>query len=65
VRHAVERGATLVVDSDGHFAERLGRQMRMGVGTAARGGAEAGHVLNTRDVDGVRAFVAAKRQRRG
>ena len=34
-RRAVETGATVVIDSDGHFAERLGRQMRMGVGTAA------------------------------
>jgi DNA polymerase (family 10) len=64
-RQAVERSATLVVDSDGHFAERLGRQMRMGVGMAARGGVEARHVLNTRDVDGVRSFVAAKRRRAG
>ena len=37
-RRAVEAGATLSVDSDGHFADRLGRQMRMGVGTARRGG---------------------------
>jgi DNA polymerase (family 10) len=62
-RRAVESGATVVIDSDGHFAERLGRQMRMGVGTAGRGGVEARHVLNTRDVDAVRAFIAAKRQR--
>jgi DNA polymerase (family 10) len=62
-RQAVETGATVVIDSDGHFAERLGRQMRMGVGTAGRGGVEARHVLNTRDVDAVRAFVAAKRRR--
>jgi DNA polymerase (family 10) len=62
-RRAVETGATLVVDSDGHFAERLGRQMRMGVGTAARGGVEARHVLNTRGLDQVRAFVADKRRR--
>jgi DNA polymerase (family 10) len=62
-RRAVETGATVVVDSDGHFAERLGRQMRMGVGTAARGGVEAGSVLNARGLDGVRAFVEAKRRR--
>jgi DNA polymerase (family X) len=62
-RRAVETGVTLVIDSDGHFAERLGRQMRMGVGTAARGGVEARHVLNTRGVDGIRAFVADKRRR--
>jgi DNA polymerase (family X) len=62
-RRAVETGATVVVDSDGHFAERLGRQMRMGVGTAARGGVEARSVLNARGLDGVRAFVEAKRRR--
>lgn len=62
-RRAAELGATLVVDSDGHFAERIGRQMRIGVGTAVRGGLEARHVLNTRPVEAIRAFVAAKRQR--
>jgi DNA polymerase (family 10) len=61
-RQAVETGATVVVDSDGHFAERLGRQMRMGLGMAGRGGVEARQVLNTRDAGGVRAFVAGKRR---
>ncbi len=61
-RRAVETGATVVIDSDGHFAERLGRQMRMGVGTAARGGVEARHVLNARSLDAVRAFIADKRR---
>jgi DNA polymerase (family 10) len=61
-RRAVETGATVVIDSDGHFAERLGRQMRMGVGTAGRGGVEARHVLNARGVDAVRAFIADKRR---
>ncbi len=63
-RRAVEAGATLTVDSDAHDAHRLGRQMRLGVGTARRGGVSAAHVLNTRGVEDVRAFVAAKRQRR-
>ena len=62
-RQAVETGATVVIDSDGHFAERLGRQMRMGVGTAGRGGVEARHVLNARGLDAVRAFIADKRRR--
>jgi DNA polymerase (family X) len=62
-RRAVEMGATVVIDSDGHFAERLGRQMRMGVGTAGRGGVEARHVLNARGLDAVRRFIADKRQR--
>jgi hypothetical protein len=37
--------------------------MRLGVGTAGRGGVEARHVLNARSLDGVRAFIAGKRQR--
>lgn len=62
-RRAVAAGATVVIDSDGHFAERLGRQMRMGVGTARRGGIETRQVLNTRPLDEVNAFIAAKRRR--
>jgi DNA polymerase (family 10) len=62
-RQAVETGATVVIDSDGHFAERIGRQMRMGVGTACRGGVEARHVLNARPLEAVRAFIADKRRR--
>ena len=60
-RRAIAAGATVSVDSDGHFAERLGRQMRMGVGTARRGGVEARHVLNTRPLAEVQAFIARKR----
>jgi hypothetical protein len=37
--------------------------MRFGVGTARRGWVEPRHVLNTRGVDQVREFVAAKRAR--
>jgi DNA polymerase (family 10) len=62
-RRAVAAGVTLTIDSDGHRAEWLGRQMRFGVGTARRGWVEPHHVLNTRGVDDVRAFVARKRQR--
>jgi DNA polymerase (family 10) len=62
-RRAVDAGVTLCVDSDCHNALRLGLQMRMGVGTARRGGVEASHVLNTRPVEDVLAFLAAKRRR--
>jgi DNA polymerase (family X) len=61
-RAAAAAGATLTVDSDCHRVEALGRQMRIGVGIARRGWVEARHVLNTRSVDAVRAFIAAKRQ---
>jgi len=62
-RRAAAAGVTLVIDSDCHRSDALGRQMRFGVGTARRGWIEPAHVLNTRDIDEVRAFVAKKRAR--
>jgi DNA polymerase (family 10) len=62
-RAAVQAGATLVVDSDCHRARSLERQMRLGVGTARRGWVEPRHVLNTRAIADVRAFIARKRGR--
>lgn len=64
-RQAVEVGVTLVIDSDAHRTDGLARQMAFGVGTARRGGVEPRHVLNTRSIEHVRAFVAAKRARGG
>ena len=63
-RRAAAAGVTVTIDSDSHRAEALSRQMRFGVGTARRGWVEPRHVLNTRPVIDVRAFVAAKRARR-
>jgi len=60
-RAAVLAGATLVIDSDCHRSPPLDRQMRMGVGTARRGWVERRHVLNTRSLADVRAFLARKR----
>ena len=62
-RRATAAGVMLTIDSDAHRAEWLARQMRFGTGTARRGWVEPGHVLNTRSVDEVRAFVARKRAR--
>jgi DNA polymerase (family X) len=62
-RRAATAGVTIVIDSDCHRFDALGRQMRFGVGTARRGWIEPHHVLNTRSIDDVRAFVAAKRAR--
>jgi DNA polymerase (family 10) len=62
-RRAAARGVTLTIDSDAHRAEWLRRQMRFGIGTARRGWVEARHVLNTRSLDDVRAFIARKRAR--
>jgi DNA polymerase (family 10) len=61
-RAAVAAGVTVTIDSDCHTARLLDRQMMLGVGTARRGWVEARHVLNTRPLDQLRAFVAAKRQ---
>jgi DNA polymerase (family 10) len=62
-REAVEAGVTVVIDSDCHRSPALDRQMRMGVGTARRGWVEPRHVLNTRPLADVRAFLARKRAR--
>jgi DNA polymerase (family 10) len=62
-RRAVAAGVMLVIDSDCHRSDGLARQMRFGVGTARRGWIEPAHVLNTRGVDEVRAFIARKRAR--
>jgi DNA polymerase (family 10) len=62
-RRAAAAGVTIAVDSDCHRSDALRRQMRFGVGTARRGWIERRHVLNTRSVEEVRAFVARKRAR--
>ena len=62
-RRAAAAGVTIVVDSDCHRSEWLGRQMRFGVATARRGWIEPRHVLNTRRIEDVLAFVARKRAR--
>jgi DNA polymerase (family X) len=64
-REAVSAGVTVVVDGDCHRAGALARHMRFGVGTARRGWVEPGHVLNTRSLEDVRRFVAAKRRGTG
>ena len=62
-RAAVEAGVTLTIDSDCHRARLLRRQMELGIGTARRGWVEPRHVLNTRPLHEVLAFIAAKRAR--
>lgn len=57
-------GVTVAIDSDCHRARSLDRQMRFGIGTARRGWVEPRHVLNTRPVAEVRAFIQAKRSAR-
>ncbi len=62
-RRAITAGVTLAISSDCHRAEYLDRQMNLGVTTARRGWVEARHVVNTRPIAEVRAFIAAKRAR--
>jgi DNA polymerase (family 10) len=62
-REAVAAGVTVSIDSDCHRARWLDRQMRFGVGIARRGWVEPRHVLNTRSLSEVRAFLARKRRR--
>ena len=64
-RAAVISGVTVTVDSDCHRCGALDRQMTLGIGTARRGWIEPRHVLNCRPVEDVRAFVEAKRRRKG
>jgi DNA polymerase (family 10) len=52
---------TVSIDSDCHRVSWLEHQMRLGVGTARRGWVEPHHVLNTRSISEVRAFLARKR----
>ncbi len=60
-RAAVAAGVTVSIDSDCHRSRFLDRQMRFGIGTARRGWVEPRHVLNTRPLAELLAFITAKR----
>ncbi|MGM0818944.1 MAG: PHP domain-containing protein, partial [Actinomycetota bacterium] len=64
VGRAVQAGATLSLASDAHAPGDL-RNLVWAARTAQRGWAPASAVLNTRSLEEVRAFVAAKRERVG
>jgi DNA polymerase (family 10) len=53
VRAAVERGVMLVLNTDAHAHDQIAGLVRYAVGTARRGGATAGSILNTRDYAGL------------
>ena len=59
IRKALERGATLVVNSDAHAMEELD-WMELGIGTARRGWATSAAIVNTRERDAV---LAARKPR--
>ena len=61
-RRAVEAGCLLSIDSDAHRTEELA-YVRWGVDQARRAWVEPRHVLNTRDLDGLLAWVAGKPSR--
>lgn len=61
-RAARDAGTALCIDTDSHSADGL-QAMAYGVWTARRAGLRRGDVLNTRPVDEVLAFVAAKRRK--
>ena len=60
VRRALALGCQLVINTDAHDSEQLD-QMPYGIVTARRGWATRDRVLNTRPLEEVRRFVAAKR----
>jgi len=57
----MDLGCTFVINTDAHAVDQLD-QMIFGVQTARRGWATRSCILNTRPVEEVRAFVAAKRK---
>jgi DNA polymerase (family 10) len=59
IRKALERGATLVANSDAHAIEEL-EWMDLAIGTARRGWATSSAIVNTRDL--VLAMAARKRR---
>jgi len=60
-RRAKQLGCTFSLDSDAHAAGQL-EHVSYAVGQARRAWIEAADVLNARSLEGVRAFVAAKRR---
>ena len=59
VFRARELGVQLVIGTDAHSVEHLGL-IRFGVGVARRGWCQAGHIVNTRHLSEVEAFLKGK-----
>jgi DNA polymerase (family 10) len=62
VRAAVRAGVMLVIDSDAHAPEHF-RYLPLGEAIARRGWAEKKHILNTKSLEGVLAYLDKKRKR--
>jgi DNA polymerase (family 10) len=56
VRKAQEAGVKLVINTDAHNKEML-EHMRIGVSTAKKGWIESDNVINTWEIDKLRAFL--------
>jgi DNA polymerase (family X) len=61
-RAAADAGVMITIDTDAHSIEGLA-ESRWGVDVARRAGLRADQVLNTKPLEFVRTFVAAKRSR--
>lgn len=62
IRRCVEEGVMMAIVTDAHSAAHLS-YIKIGVGIARRGWATPEFILNTRDLNGVREFVRAKRKK--
>lgn len=60
LRHSYERGLMISINPDAHAPEGLS-DVRYGVGIARKGWTTAEHVLNTRSLDDVRAWLKQRR----
>lgn len=60
IRQAIEFGVMLVINSDAHSVGQL-NAMRYGVDTARRGWSESRHILNTRPLPELLAFLRERR----
>ncbi|RMH79313.1 MAG: DNA polymerase/3'-5' exonuclease PolX [Acidobacteria bacterium] len=62
VKRCMEEGVMIAIVTDAHSVRHLS-YIKLGVGLARRGWAVPELVLNTRDLEGVKAFVEAKRKK--
>ncbi len=63
VRQAIEAGVILAINTDAHHHDGL-PSIRYGITTARRGWATAEHVLNTRPLKSLKAWISKKRGRK-
>jgi DNA polymerase (family 10) len=65
IERAIAAGVALMLDSDAHRVEQLDYSRDLGVPLARRGGATAGHVVNTRPRAEFEAWLADRRRSAG